>query len=83
MNVCCNPDEFASVIEETVPDASRCVPRTGPPRTALPVTGLIISQVDILYIGTHFRLVALPNGAAREVLNSQGIWIREGDWTEP
>lgn len=37
---------------------------------------------DYVYIGTHARLVALPNGVKLEIKDTNGNWIEQRSWTE-
>jgi len=42
----------------------------------------LLSVTNILYIGTHARLVKLATGLALEIKNSAGDWIQQTQWTE-
>ncbi len=79
----CGLGGVAYAIEETLPDAGRVRVSTRNRKRVVTSPGQIIEVVDILYIGTRFRIVALPNGAVMEVMGSDGVWHPQREMTEP
>lgn len=68
-------------LPESVPNSCQApCPPCQPPTAPDALDKLTVR--DVLYIGTHARLVALDNGVALEVLDSGNIWQRQAEWIE-